>query len=163
MYKKIIPAVILVIAILGTAYWLKNKYTHSQNASQTTSQTTAVDFDEQTFTYNLSSLPEKCQLNSEMACAVELAVKCTINPEFNGCKDAGLPKFIFMNDPSLQRPSQMSFKISKIKPIAADLVEIHTQSTCNGNWFGLCNGNIIYVLVPNGESWRVKDIYAIEL
>ena len=55
------------------------------------------------------------------------------------------------------------FKIHKIKPVAADMVEIHTDSTCNGNWFGLCQGNIIYVLVPNGDSWRVKDIYAIEV
>lgn len=163
MFKKIALAVILVALILGGAYWLKNKYHYGQTAPEATPPSNIAVSAEQPVTYELNSLPETCQLNSKMACAVELAVKCTINPDFNGCKDAKLPNFIFMNDPSLQRPSQISFKINKIKPISADLVEIHTQSTCNGNWFGLCNGNIIYVLVPNGEDWRVKDVYAIEL
>ncbi len=163
MLKKIIISVVAVIVILGAAYWIKNKYYPINTNQPAHQQTNSQKFEEQTFTYDLTSLQEKCQLNSEMACAVELAVKCTINPDFNGCKDAKLPNFIFMSDPSLQRPSQISFKISKIKPITADLVEIHTQSTCNGNWFGLCSGNIIYVLVPNGEHWRVKDVYAIEL
>ena len=100
--------------------------------------------------------------NSAMACAVEFTVKCTLNPAFEGCKTSKLPKFIFMEDESLKRPTEISFKIAKIKPINADLVEIHTDSTCNGNWFGLCNGRVIYVLVPDGNGWRTKDIYAIE-
>ena len=97
-----------------------------------------------------------------MACAVEFAVKCSINPDFEGCRQSKLPKFIFMEDPSLGRPTEISFKISKIKPISADLVEIYTESTCNGNWFGLCQGNIIYIVVPTENAWRVKDIYAVE-
>ena len=67
-----------------------------------------------------------------------------------------------MSDESLKRPTEISYKLHKMKPIAADLIEVHTDSTCNGNWFGLCQGRVIYVLVPDNDSWRVKDIYAIE-
>lgn len=164
MWKKILISAILIIAILAGLYWLKNNY---QNKRETTaapsSAAASVSFEDKVYTYDVSALPESCQLNSEMACAVEFAVKCTLNPDFTGCRQSKLPKFIFMDDESLDRPTQMSFKIRKIKPVAADMVEIHTDGTCNGNWFGLCQGNIIYVLVPDGESWRVKDIYAIEI
>lgn len=164
MWKKILISAVLIIAILAGLYWFKNNY---QNKQETTaapsSAASSASFEDKVYTYDVSALPECCQLNSEMACAVEFAVKCTLNPDFTGCRQSKLPKFIFMDDESLDRPTQMSFKIKKIKPVAADMVEIHTDSTCNGNWFGLCQGNIIYVLVPDGESWRVKDIYAIEI
>ena len=43
------------------------------------------------------------------------------------------------------------------------VVELYTDSTCNGSWFGLCQGTVIYVLTqPDDGSWYVKDIYAIE-
>ena len=73
-----------------------------------------------------------------------------------------MPKFVFMEDESLQRPTSQSYKITKIKPLSDGSVEVYTQSTCNGNWFGLCNGNIIYVMSHQDNHWIVKEIYAIE-
>ena len=58
-----------------------------------------------------------------------------------------------MNDESLQRPTEMSFRVYKLKPLNDGSVEAYTESTCNGNWFELFQGNIIYVLSPNGKDW----------
>lgn len=162
MVKKILIALILVIALVFGLYWLKNHFDSYPITKTPVPIVVQTAFNDKTYTYTPDTLGDTCEMNSEMACAVDFAVKCTINPDYNGCRQSKLPKFIFMSDEALQRPTEISFKITKIKPIAADLVEIHTDSSCNGNWFGLCQGNVIYVLVPNGESWRVKDIYAIE-
>lgn len=160
MLKKILIALILIILILAGFYWFKNYNQVINSLPQTPNQTPAT-YEDTIVQYNADNLSSNCTLNSEMACAVDFAVKCTLNPEFDNCRDSKLPRFIFMEDENLQRPTEMSFKIAKIKPISAELVEIHTDSTCNGNWFGLCQGRVIYVLVPDGEHWRVKDIYAI--
>lgn len=163
MYTKRIIAFVLTIAILVCLYAFKTKTSAPIIMTDATPAIGTKTFDNKVYKYTADHLKEKCSLSSPMICAVELAVKCTLNPDFNGCADAKLPKFIFMTDENLDRPSEMSFKVAKIKPINADLIEIHTDSTCNGNWFGLCNGRIIYVLVPSGNAWRVKDIYAIEI
>ena len=168
MYKKIFGSLIFIsfvctLVILVCLYTWKTKTSEPIIMSDASPSITNKVFDNRVYPYRSDSLSEGCRLNSQMACAVEFAVKCTLDPDFNGCRNSKLPKFIFMTDEALERPTQMSFKIVKIKQISSDLVEIHTDGTCNGNWFGLCNGRIIYVLVPFGESWRVKDIYAIEV
>ena len=70
-----------------------------------------------------------------------------------------------MQDPGLDRPTEISYKITNRRVLVNNNVEIYTDSTCNGSWFGLCQGTVIYVLTEpenaNGE-WFVKDIYAIE-
>lgn len=156
-------AFILMVAILVSLYAWKTKSSAPIVMTDSVPTITTKVFDNKVYAYRADNLSERCLSDSPMACAVELAVKCTLSPEFNGCSQAKLPKFIFMTDEALGRPTEMSFKIAKIKPINADVVEIHTDGTCNGNWFGLCNGRIIYVLVPTGNGWRVKDIYAIEV
>ncbi len=163
MLKKM-PALISYIIAFVIGYYLFTSWETNNTATvqPVEPSPTVTAFEDKVYTYNSENLPQNCNINSSMACAVEFAVKCSINPDFEGCRQSKLPKFIFMEDPSLGRPTEISFKISKIKPISADLVEMYTESTCNGNWFGLCNGNIIYVLVPNEDAWRVKDIYAIE-
>lgn len=161
MLKKIFAVIITVICIIGGYYWF-NIMVSGTSSTLKPLKPSVTAFEDKVYTYNPENLPQNCLMNSNMACAVEFAVKCTINPDFTGCRQSKLPKFIFMEDPSLNRPTEISFKISKVKPISADLVEIYTESTCNGNWFGLCQGNIIYVIVPTENSWRVKDIYAIE-
>ena len=115
------------------------------------------------YSYDIKNLPQTCKYPSQMVCAVELAVKCSINPSTQECQQhkKELPSFIFMEDESLQRPTEMTFRIYKLKPLKSGSVEVYTESTCNGNWFGLCQGNIIYVLTPNGDKWNVNDIYAI--
>lgn len=159
MFKKIFVSLLLVIAILSCFYWFKTFYMKSGKPDAEVGQ---AAYKETVAVYDVNNLEEGCSLNSEMACAVDFAVKCTLNPQYNGCVSSKLPRFIFMEDQNLERPTEMSFKIVKIKPISADLVEIHTDSDCNGNWFGLCRGRVIYVLVPEGQTWRVKDIYAME-
>jgi len=42
------------------------------------------------------------------------------------------------------------------------MIEVYTQGSCNGMWFGLCEGNIIYVLSNKNGFWAVKDVYARE-
>ena len=116
------------------------------------------------YSYDIKNLPQTCKYPSQMVCAVELAVKCSINPSTQECQQhkKELPSFIFMEDESLQRPTQQSYKITKLKPLADGSIEVYTQSTCNGNWFGLCNGNIIYVMENKENHWFVKDLYALE-
>ena len=163
MYKKILFSFLLMMLILVSLYTWKTKTSEPIIMSDEKPAITTKTFDDKVYTYHADALTESCNLHSPMACAVEYAIKCTLDPDYTDCRDSKLPKFIFMTDEALQRPTEMSFKIAKIKPINTDLIEIHTDSTCNGNWFGLCQGRIIYVLVPSGESWRVKDIYAIEI
>jgi hypothetical protein len=162
---KITLASSLTILALAASYGVLCLQEKQQTAPAPTTVETLQDThvnEETVLVYRADSLEENCTLDSKMACAVEFAVKCTLNPDFNGCRDSKLPRFIFMEDENLHRPTEISFQITKIKPFGSDLVELHTDSTCDGNWFGLCTGRVIYVLVPNGDDWRVKDIYAIE-
>ncbi len=99
---------------------------------------------------------------NEIINAINNVIKCTLSPQNQTCKQATLPKFILMEDESLQRPTQIQYKITQIKPLAGGLLHIHTQSQCNNNWFGLCQGNIIYVLQNQNNSWFVSDIFALE-
>ena len=163
MIKKILAVLSLVVVIVAVIYSVLTKdKKESEKVAEQVAKTPKTAIEDVVFKYEKNSLTTDCNQDSKMLCAVDFATKCTINPDFDGCKESRLPKFIFMNDENLKRPTEISFKVHKIKPISADLVEIHTNSTCNGNWFGLCQGRVIYVVVPDGESWRVKDIYAIE-
>ena len=120
-------------------------------------------FEDKEYSYNAENLTEHCSINSEIACAIEAAVKCIINPKISICEKLNLPEFVFMDDESLQRPTEQSFRITKLKPLAENVIEVHTIGKCNGNMFGLCNGNIIYVLKNrNGSGWAVSDVYAVE-
>ncbi len=163
MIKKILISFVLVLLILTGLYTWKTK-TSKPLVSSNSAAISSENFEDKQFNYQNNKLSSSCKLGSEMACAVDFAVKCTLNPDYEGCRESKLPKFIFMTDEALERPTEMTFKIAKIKPIHPDLVEVHTDSTCNGKWFGLCQGRIIYVLVPSeNNGWRVKDIYAIEI
>lgn len=164
MHKKILISFFFVVLVLVGLYTWKTKTAKPLIVSDSMPAVVSNNFEDKIYDYKNNKLSNNCKLNSEMACAVDFAVKCTLDPNHEGCRDSKLPKFIFMTDEALERPTEMTFKIAKIKPINADLVEVHTDSTCNGKWFGLCQGRIIYVLVPTeNNGWRVKDIYAIEM
>ena len=120
-----------------------------------------VNFDDNTRTFAKKELETNCT-DDPAICAVDLAVKCSINPTLDFCDKKKLPRFIFMEDPSLGRPTYIHYKVLKIHPIDAKTVEVQTESQCDGLWFGLCNGNIIYVINKEGENWKVKDLYALE-
>jgi len=121
-----------------------------------------IKFEDIVYLYESGKLTEGCDKGSDIVCAIDLQVKCTINHKLSECDPKKLPKFTFMEDESLQRPSTVSFKIIKLKPIDAQTVEVYTQSDCNGVWFGLCKGNIVYVLSNKSGSWTVKDLYALQ-
>lgn len=123
-------------------------------------QAPIFDFADKTFSFQKDSLPETCSDDNEIVCAVMQTVICTINPAQAKCDKSLMPSFIFMEDESLDRPTQMSYKIIELKPLAGGQLEVHTDSTCNGNWFGLCHGRIIYVMTQQNGHWVVKDIYA---
>lgn len=164
MNKKWI-VIICMLALLGFSFYLVSK---TKNADRTVVEADVVEVEmpqlpEQIFSFTQGSLSAECTLDDAMFCAVETAVKCTINPEFTGCSAADLPKFVFMKDPGLNRPTEMSYKIIDKKILNNDITEVYTESNCNGNWFGLCQGTIIYVMARKPENkWYVKDIYAIE-
>ena len=116
------------------------------------------------FSFDVNNLKTGCDYDSELVCTINSAVKCTLNPLFEECeklKDR-LPTFVFMQDETLQRPTFQSYKINKLTPREDGAIEVYTQSTCNGNWFGLCNGNIVYVMKSIDSKWYIKDMYALE-
>lgn len=116
------------------------------------------------FSFEINNLQSGCDNASEIVCAINTTVKCIIKPDFTDCeknKD-NMPSFVFMQDETLQRPTFQSYKITKLIPRSDGAVEVHTQSSCNGSWFGLCNGNIIYVMKNIDSAWRVTDMYAVE-
>lgn len=164
MIKKLI-VILCMLALLGFSFYLVSK---TKDADRTVVEENVVEVEmpklpEQLFSFAKDSLDAQCSSNENLFCAVEKAVKCTINPEFEPCRKADLPQFIFMSDPGLDRPTEMSYKIIDKKIINNDTVEIYTDSSCNGNWFGLCQGTIIYVMAKKPENiWYVKDIYAVE-
>lgn len=115
----------------------------------------------QEFSFNSQDSDTVYNNKNEIISAINGAIKCTINPKNKSCTTLNLPKFILMEDESLQRPSFMQYQITKIKPLAGGLLHIYTKSQCNNNWFGLCQGNIIYVLENKNNQWYVSDIFAL--
>lgn len=123
-------------------------------------QAPKIDYETKSFEFKKESLTPGCKDDSEVICAINLAIKCSIDPTLAECDKQKMPKFIFMEDESIERPTEVNYKIIKLKPIAEGMLEVYTQSTCNGSWFGLCNGNIIYVMGQKNGQWLVKDLYA---
>ena len=79
-----------------------------------------------------------------------------------------MPDFIFYDDSmfaddnNLGRPTRQSFQFIKNKLLDDTTMEVLTKGECDKNWFGNCQGNIIYVLSNKTGKWIVKEIYAIE-
>ena len=163
--KVIIIIAMLAVIALSVFLYLKStpKSVINENLAEEQIETTAEEtLPEVIYTFNVENISEDCTQENPQFCAVEKAVKCTVNPDMEFCKNSGLPEFIFMKDPSINRPSEVSYKIINKKVLPNSTTEIYTESECNGGWFGLCQGTVIYVLSPIDETWQVKDIYAIE-
>lgn len=162
--KKIIIIIGLVV-LMGFSFYLLNK-TPKETISIEDQEVVVIQepkLPETLFTFKKEELSPQCASENAQLCAVENAVKCTINPELEGCDKFNLPQFIFMKDSGIDRPSEISYKFTDKKILNNQNVEFYTDSTCNGTWFGLCHGRVIYVLAPLGDDkWSVKDIYAIE-
>lgn len=121
-----------------------------------------IDYATKTFEFKKDGLVSGCKDDSEIICTINLTIKCSIDPKFAECDKQKMPKFIFMDDESIERPTEVNYKIIKLKPLAEGQLEVFTQSTCNGSWFGLCNGNIIYVMEQKKGHWVVRDLYALQ-
>jgi len=168
MLRKII-VVLCMLGLLGFSCSLLKKSepqekTDIQN-EEVTVQKEEEKLPDSLYTFNIENLPQECAEQNEMLCAVEKAIKCTIDTNMKNCHELDLPKFIFMSDQSIERPTEISYKFINKKVLPNNTVEIYTDSVCNAKWFGLCQGTVIYVLVPANSTvkeWHVKDIYAIE-
>lgn len=113
--------------------------------------------------YTAADVKSGCTSEDKIFCAVEQAVKCTLAPELEGCVKDKIPSFILARPDVTERPTEMSFSITKIKPIASSgEVFVYTHSTCNAVWFGLCEGTVVYSLANTGEGWSVTTVYALE-
>ncbi len=132
-------------------------------AEKTKKEASSLDT-ETVFSFDVNNLEEDCNNISELVCCINTTVKCILNPTLNLCEKnkEKMPSFVFMQDESLSRPTFQSYKITKIVPREDGAVEVFTQSSCNGNWFGLCNGNIVYVMKNINSTWRIVDLYALE-
>ena len=111
------------------------------------------------FSFNVTDADSTYNNKNEIINAINNTIKCTLNPQNQNCNELNIPKFILMEDESLQRPTQMEYKIVKMKPLSGGFLHIYTQSQCNNNWFGLCRGNIIYVMQNKDNAWYVSDIF----
>lgn len=162
--KKIIVAIGLMI-LLGFSGYLLHKTRKDVVVVEQQEEIVVQEpkLPDTLFSFKKDELTGNCSDANAQFCAIEQAVKCTINPDLEGCDKAKLPKFIFLTDSGIDRPSEISYKFTDKKVLNNQNVEFYTDSTCNGTWFGLCHGRVIYVLAPEGNnSWIVKDIYAIE-
>ena len=114
--------------------------------------------------YKKGSLSEKCDAEDQIFCAIERAVKCTLEPQYSECSKDSVPSFVLGTAEIDVRPSELSFSITKIKPIPDSRdVSVYTKSTCNASWYGLCNGTVIYSLTPRDGYWAVTNVYALEM
>ena len=166
MLRNII-VIIAMLAVIALSVYLYKKSTPKTASTEDFAEEQAEVIAEEVlpdsiYTFNIENVTENCTQENPQFCAVENAVKCTVNPDSEFCKNSKLPEFIFMKDPSIDRPSEISYKIVNKKVLPNNTTEIYTESACNGNWFGLCQGTVIYVLSPVDEAWQIKDIYAIE-
>ena len=112
--------------------------------------------------YNKDSLKEECESQDEVFCAIEKTVKCSINKELSICKKGDVPNFVLGETEDDVRPQNISFAITKIKPVQDSRdIAVYTKSQCDGSWFGLCNGTVIYSLSMDDGSWKVVNVYAL--
>lgn len=168
--KKLISILCSIFMIIACGEDLP---TSQQQNTQTSDTSSAEHFpdvtiDNTTFSYQKDNLPKNCTNNSEIVCAIENVIKCALNPIASYCDKSSMPDFIFYDDAmfaddnGLGRPTQQTFRIIKLKPLNASTVEVFTQGTCDKNWFGNCQGNIIYVMSRQNGKWQVKELYALE-
>ena len=152
-----------IFLILFTLLMITACYQKDTTAEKTKEENSNLDKNT-VFSFDINNLKEGCDTNSELICTINSAIKCILNPNFEECNKIKekIPSFIFIQDETLHRPSFQSYKINKLTPREDGTIEVHTQSSCNGNWFGLCNGNIIYIMKNINSEWYITDMYALE-
>ena len=143
----------------------KNNSVEATSVAVETAKVENVVKTDEMHVYNAENLSEACASDDEIFCAVEKVIKCTMKPDMDGCRKSVVPAFVIADAEDMERPTEMSFKIVKIKPIPESSdISVYTESDCNAMWFGLCKGMVVYSLSPkdNEGSWRVNNIFALE-
>jgi hypothetical protein len=113
--------------------------------------------------YNAENLSVACSAEDGIFCAVEKVIKCTMKPDLESCNKNVVPAFVIADAEDMERPTEMSFRIVKIKPIPESSdISVYTESDCNAIWFGLCKGTVVYSLSPKDGGWAVNNIFALE-
>lgn len=167
MLKKIVIVGLFILFFAGMAFY-GDKLVAPEMPDSVSSDTTqkvenvAVKADD-LHVYNSGDLQTECSSDDKIFCAIERTVKCTIEPELDGCDKSVVPSFVLGKTEEVERPTEISFKVTKIKPItnSSDL-SVYTQSDCNALWFGLCKGTVVYSLTPKDGEWAVTNIFALE-
>jgi len=170
MFKKaaiILVFIVLFAAALWVMFYMSKKtemVSEAQNISVKAMQLEASQAEDEPFyVYKADSLSESCALDDKILCAVERVVKCTINPGLSFCDKDFVPAFVLGQSEEVEHPSEISFKVVKIKPIPESSdISVYTKSDCNALWFGLCKGTVVYLLSTDGLDWFVTNIYALE-
>ena len=158
--------ILVFVLCAGVVYYMQNPVkVESKNPDIMVKNEVQNSVDaESMHTYNLENLEAGCSVSDKVFCAVERTVKCTISPTLDDCDKDLVPGFVLGQTEDTERPTEISFKFSKIKPVfdSSD-ISVYTQSDCNAMWFGLCKGTVVYSLSPkdNGE-WAVTNIFALE-
>jgi len=166
MLKKtftILGFIIIFALAVSLIFYMQNKATMSETQTAVADSISETAEADAIHTYKAENLPAECQSDSDIFCAIERTVKCTINPELNNCDKKFVPPFVVGKAIDTERPTEISFRITKIKPLPeSDNISVYTQSDCNALWFGLCKGTVVYSLTTKNNEWAVTNIFALE-
>ena len=163
--RRVVIVLLFLLVFAGAClaiYKLKGKNVPELEA---VSQVKAVEkVSDSVHSYSAQDIKSGCEAEDKIFCAIERTVKCTLAPELDGCVADVVPSFVIGKVEKEIRPTEISFEITKIKPITGtNDISVYTKSDCNASWFGLCKGNVIYSLSNKDGNWVVNNIYALEM
>ena len=163
--RRVVIVLLFLLVFAGAClaiYKLKGK---SVPELEAVSQVKTVEkVSDSVHSYSVQDIKSGCDAEDKVFCAIERTVKCTLAPELDGCVADVVPSFVIGKVEKEIRPTEISFEITKIKPITGtNDISVYTKSDCNASWFGLCKGNVIYSLSNKDGNWVVNNIYALEM
>ncbi len=168
MFKRVVlvAAFVLIFALAATGiFYMQAKHTAIKEKAQADAvQKTENLKAEDVHVYRADDIASGCSSEDKLFCAIERTIKCTMEPELSDCQGELVPAFVLGKTQDAERPTEVSFKVTKIKPIPDSTdVSVYTESDCNAMWFGLCKGTVVYTLSFKGnDDWAVTNVYALE-
>ena len=104
--KKLLSLLMVLLTISACSK------SEEQSPKPTPAPTASIDKDT-IFSFDINTLSVGCDNNSEMVCAINASIKCTINPDFAECAElkAFMPNFIFMQKTNYHQKSLVLFLI----------------------------------------------------
>jgi len=168
MFKRValVAGFILIFALAAAGiFYMQAKHVAVKEQAQAEAVQKTADLKaEDMHAYKADGLADGCSSDDKIFCAIERTVKCTMKPDLADCQGELVPAFVLGKTDDAERPTEISFKLTKIKPIPDSTdVSVYTESDCNAMWFGLCKGTVVYTLSFKGnDEWAVTNIYALE-